>query len=554
MNDQALNEQNGTERQTKKNDKDSAVLNTEPTLKEKNYSTDSVVDAINELSELQSRWSAPQRKKSRRGRQRKKKNDHSNSTAEASNLYVDATDNGWIDVEDVVKIMDPSWLAKTQKVKNIAKDVDGVEIIDLPPQKSEDEEEKNDIMYTSELKSYADVLKRALENVSKIKTNSDDDSEMDISDYDESSIDAAGQEIINSFSSETIEKKTPDQTAAAKDQREKEKRALKLAELKAKAKLANAKLRMATTIQRKALGNIAKEAQPSLADGRNTLVYDGVPNRTKRPWHAANSSGLSDISALRNIPNLIIPDVSLTGSDEMVRFIDSVYNQSSEDDYSSEDEDADVALPECTPGSEAALPSESQKKPNRSLKQQLHLAKLRLEIKKKEQLLLEKKRKGPDIPTATESKLSSIELPSKVCLLNASEECIESSEGKSKFVGCVSDVMISLEEKRVQLEQLRRRQKELKHKNEVSNLKNLINRQRQLLCAQGQELSESSAQLENVMIEILSKQNLLDESKKRLEEMNHRKRIMEGIMLKATDKVMTARKALNQHKQQSVTN
>ena len=162
------------------------------------------------------------------------------------------------------------------------------------------------------------------------------------------------------------------------------------------------------------------------------------------------------------------------------------------------------------------------------------MAKLRLEIKRKEQLLLEKKKKAPEIASDT-----------------TNDACLESSEGKCAVIDNGSNLTTSSEDKKVQLEQLRRRQKELKQKNEVSNLKNLINRQRKLLRAKGQELSESSKQLENIERDISSKQNLLDGSNKRLEEMQHRKRIMERMIIKATEKVMTARKALNKHKLQN---
>jgi len=230
---------------------------------------------------------------------------------------------------------------------------------------------------------------------------------------------------------------------------------------------------------------------------------------------------------------------------------------SSEDEGSSEgDEEEDNTIPEASPEAEVVLPNsnESQKKSHQSLKQQLQLAKLRLEIKRKEQLLLEKKRKMPVVAMTADNQLPLKDMPSTTDLSNAPEEgCNDDSEGKAKLIDDESDVMVSSEDKRAKLEQLRQRQKELKQKNEVSNLKNLINRQRQLLRTQGQELTESSAQFESVVRDITSKQTLLDESNKRLEEMNHRKKIMEGMMLRATQKLMTARKALGEHKQRSAT-
>ncbi len=518
----------------------------------------------------------PQKKKrTKRKRRKKKRSNQSNNSDQTNKLDVSEMHNVWIDVEDVVKIINPS---RSTKGKNL----DGSDIIEFPPLKSEtkDEEEKDlTAMDTSELKSYADVLSRALGGASsKNPSSNDDGSEMDISNG-ESSVDTPGPEIEHKPLPENVseETTTTDGVGAAKSKadddeakREKEKRALKLAELKAKAKLANAKLRMA--LQRKeAMGNTPKPTNASVAvansNGRTTPTYTASTHQTKRNWQppASNVSALRDISALRNIRALTIPNVSVTGADEMVRFIDSVYDLSSEDEDSSESEEEedkkeeeDKPIPEAAPDAEAALPNDNknQKKSHQSLKQQLQLAKLRLEIKRKEQLLLEKKRKMPVVAMTTET-------PSKLPLNdmtitaddlpNAPEDvCNDNNEGKAKSINDVSDAMVSSEDKKAKLEQLRQRQKELKQKNEVSNLKNLINRQRQLLRSQGQELAESSTQLEGVVRDITTKQTQLDESNKRLEEMNHRKKIMEGMMLRATQKLMSARKALGEHKQKSV--
>eukprot|EP00984_Skeletonema_dohrnii_P029125 scaffold19486_cov105-Skeletonema_dohrnii-CCMP3373.AAC.3 len=586
-----LNEQQTvSEQQTKKAAaaKDSSTTTTEPEpklMKEVNNSTDGAIDAINALSTLESRWKVPQKKKkTRRKRGRKKGNNTSNSAK--INIDADKMHNVWIDVEDVVKIINPSRSVKQEKIEDSGKTVEGADVKDFPPLKSEtkEEEEKTkststgdterdlNAMDTSELKSYADVLSKALGGGSKNPSSNEDDSEMDISEEEEeSSDDTPGPEMVNRSSPDDIvseETKTEtDQSAAAKEKafeddakREKEKHALKLAELKAKAKLANAKLRMA--LQRKAMGNTPKDAKASVvaaASGRSTPTYNAATNQAKRPWHtsASNVSALRDISALRNINKLIIPEVSRTGPDEMVRFIDSVYDLSSSEDYELSDdegEEEDKDLSADSPEAEVALPNnESQKKSHQSLKQQLQLAKLRLEIKRKEQLLLEKKRKVPVVALATDSKLPSVPSTTDLTINASKDDCNDSIGDKAKPIDNASDVMRSSEEKKEKLEQLRRRQKELKQKNEVSNLKNMINRQRQLLRTQGQELTESSAQLESVVSDIVSKQTLLDESNKRLEEMNHRKKIMEGMMLRATEKLMTARKALGQHKQRNVT-
>ena len=480
-------------------------------------STDCAIDAINALSTLQSRWNGPsQKKKRKRGRRRKKK---TNNKAESSNQESEILDDVWIDVDDVVKIMNPHQ-SSVEQSGDSSKDMDGPEVTGNRKQQYENVDEKSE-MSTAELQSYANVLNRALDGASKnqpsIDDGGDDNSEMDISDNDDD--EDSFVDTLNISSSDTFrEERTTDQVETDRDKREKEKRALKLAELKAKAKFANAKLRLA--MQRKALGTNGRTTPPVLSE-------------TMRPAHSSKLSGLQDISALRNIPTLVIPNVHLTGADDMVRFVHSVYDLSSDDDCSSESDD-DNSLSPSPPEAEVTLSNDSQKKSHQSLKQQLQLAKLRLEIKRKEQLLLEKKKKAPGIASDT-----------------TNDACLESSEGICAVIDNGSNLTTSSEDKKVQLEQLRRRQKELKQKNEVSNLKNLINRQRKLLRAKGQEISESSKQLENIERDISSTQNLLDGSNKRLEEMQHRKRIKERMIIKATEKVMTARKALNQHKLQS---
>lgn len=502
---QTTNEQNNETERTNNNDGTK-----ESEMSKETNSTDCAIDAINALSTLQSRWNGPsQKKKRKRGRRRKKKTSLYNK-AESSNQESEISDNVWIDVDDVVKIMNP----------HQSSILDGPEVMGNPKQQYENVDEKSE-MSTAELQSYANVLQRALDGASKtqpsIDDGGDDNSEMDISDDEEDEDSFA--DTLNISSSDTFrEERTTDQGEADNDKREKEKRALKLAELKAKAKLANAKLRMA--MQRKALGTNGRTTPPVLSE-------------TMRPAHSSKLSGLQDISALRNIPTLVIPNVHLTGADDMVRFVHSVYDLSSDDDCSSESDD-DNSLSPSPPEAEVTLPNDSQKKSHQSLKQQLQLAKLRLEIKRKEQLLLEKKKTAPAIASETRN-----------------DPYLENSEGKCAVIDNESlNLTISSEDKKIQLEQLRRRQKELKQKNEVSNLKNLINRQRKLLRAKGQELSEGSKQLNNITRDISSKQNLLDVSNKRLEEMQHRKRIMERMIIKATEKVMTARKALNQHKLQ----
>lgn len=440
---------------------------------------------------------------------------------------------------------------------------------------------------------------------------------------------------------------------------EKERRTLKLAELRAKAKLASAKLRMA--MQRKARGNASNELGDTKTDADHlTHRTFGLPSQRSVQNSLQNfkplsvpptSTKLPDITAMSQKFNLIIPDVALTGPANKVRFVDSVYELSSDDNDDDDGMKGGYQLLDeiLDKGTEADLPSsstetnnsstispidpqeikslhpkggiselnENQKK-SESLKQQLNLAKLRLELKKKQQLLLAKKKLSQessnapsledkrevdctigslmdpkqestieqrrillhklrekeqallarkqrlltgDTPTNNEtidhpvekSISSDVEVgESKNTSVPKSidEKSVEPAQGSISAISETLEPLPSLEQKHEKLEQLRRRQRELKQRNEVSNLRNLIMRQRDLLRAQGQELIESSSQLEACTNEIMSKQSMLEASEQRLQEMNHRKRIIEGMVFRATEKLMASRKALNQRKQE----
>ena len=535
----------------------------EPILKkEEENSTDEAIDAINALSTLESRWEAPQKKKQARNRKRRKKRKSNLSkVVQTNNLDADKMHNVWIDVEDVVKIkiMNPSQMTKAtaEKIQGDEKKLEDTKTVDFPPLKHDNEkthvtEQDVNAINTTELKSYADVVARALGNSTKNHSSSEAGSEMDISDEEESSVDTnSGPEmkVDSSLPEAANVERASDEIVSTKDEGgidtaklEKEKLALKLAELKAKAKLANAKLRMAK--QKKAIGNVSKDTKRgalATAEGRKTPPFN-TGTQTKRFWHstASNLPGLRDISALRNISTLIVEDISRSGSHELVRFTDSVYNLSSSEDDEYSDNDEIENEPLITEQVALSTNDQSEKQSQQSLKQQLHLAKLRLEIKKKEQILLEKKKKMPAVPLPSPDESNTTDMTV------ASKACDDSNADKG-------EPTISSEEKKAKLEQLRQRQKELKRKNDVSNLKNMINRQRQLLGTQSHELTENSSQLERVVNEIATKEGLLDESDKRLEEMNHRKKIMEGMMLRATEKLMSARKALGEFNKQRLT-
>jgi hypothetical protein len=103
-------------------------------------------------------------------------------------------------------------------------------------------------------------------------------------------------------------------------------------------------------------------------------------------------------------------------------------------------------------------------------------------------------------------------------------------------------------ESRSKLEWLRHRQRELKRENEIANLRNVIKRQQGLIGQVGRDLTESSTHLQSIIDEIKSKEELLEISEKKSNEMDHRKRIIEGMVLRATEQLTAARKALSERR------
>jgi hypothetical protein len=218
-----------------------------------------------------------------------------------------------------------------------------------------------------------------------------------------------------------------------------------------------------------------------------------------------------------------------------------------------------------------AVPDPDSSRKASELKQKLQLAKMRLELKKKE---LELKRKKSTAAPQIEDNLGesalettehsqpvpqqSLDSDKAAGILDekpradsnlAKDEDVNATAAYSEDVNIDSGAL-SLEQKAAQIEELKRRQKELKQSNEVSFLNNLIQRQREILRVKGLELTDSSTQLQTCVKEIKSKQQDLTATEKRIEEMNHRKRIMEGMVLRATEKLMTARRNLRERQVQ----
>jgi len=560
---------------------------TPPVTNESDGPTDNAVNAINALSNLQSRWSAPgaagkpqenESKNQKRKKRKRPNKKHNHGSSSDNPIVICDTPGGksnvvWIDVEDgpSVKRKQSNGQKEFDLVSGVAEDKfpslasrggDDVRLVTLKD------------VSTSQLTSYASVLGRALgqndgannrasKNQDVQSLGDDDDEEMDISDEEE-------EEEVHSKSKEEIQPKpdTRPVTLPPSNQEleinEKEKRALKLAELRAKAKLARAKLRIAE--QKKARGNVA-----SLSSAVSTS-----PLPTK----------LADITALCDNGSLVIEDVSLTGPANEVRFVDSVYSLQEflEDDQIQDSNNSINYNQVPAQDKTATTPSEENRKKSESLKQKLQLARLRLEIKKKEleRKGLEKKRalaavkqidsKQPPLLSANRDSAQNQPLPlsNQGDQTQLKEENVE-GEGNAIMVQNSDSAMNAQDQQpdikqgneeaiydapshvqtQVKLEQLRSRQKELKQKNDIANMRNLIHKQRDMLQAQGQELTESSTQLQSCVDSIKSKQKSMDEADHKLEEMSRRKRIIEGMVFRATEQLIAARKVLSERRNQN---
>jgi len=444
--------------------------------------------------------------------------------------------------------------------------------------------------------------------VQEVHSLDDGDEEMDISDEED------GEDLQpKSKSSQDVQELKPERHAGEfegiaseslpndvvkrnPEKSEKEKHSLKLAELRAKAKLARAKLRIAE--QKKARGNITRESLDLSSKNGG-----GGQQNNDRPTRLANIK----------IGSLVIPDVSLTGPDDEVRVVDSVYkirkHEGKEDPGSNTIINSTTKVPipfHVTPAQQnsqvvqsapatVALSSEEKRKKTASLHQQLQLRRLQLEIMKKKKEALEKKKKKESLEplpsvankggkslasslkgqhleklcTNADTSAQRKEVPFKDMSKNGDgslqDENIQNEQSKgggNDFMVQNSDSAVNVQNQhsnrkqynaavsgshtRVKRDQLIRRQKELKEENEIANLRNLIHRQRDLLQVQGRELTDSSAQLQSCVDNIRTKQESLDQSERRLEEMRKRKRRMERMVLRATEQLITVRKTLGE--------
>ena len=533
--------------------------------------TDDAVNAIGALSNLQHRWSAPTAKRKRkegaseeipnpslglgynqsnttkrqrkRQRRRNKKKKKVGTSIDNPIIIRDDDDNEWIDVDHSTS---------SEKKQQPQQEVNFT-VCNFPPLESNAKSEEATAvessmkdMSTSQLKSYASVLGRALAiddngNANKEQaptnkeneviellddTDTEKDDEMDISDDDDS------QQQQEDHTNPTQKQEINNQ----------EQLSLKLAELKAKAKLARAKLRIAE--QKKAKGT--RESLDPSARSDNTTSGNTKTPPPLSPHTSSSTSPLppmlANITALRNIVgSLVIENVALTGPSHEVRFVNSVYSHIRDDD----DDD--------TNNQGSTTSNETQKK--KSLNHKLQLMKLQLEIKKKEleKKELEKRRRA--MLASDDSNENTIELKpppeqdeSETGYQSPSNE-EEKGENTPTKQDTSDETLIDTISDEQKLEQLRNRQKELKQKNDIANLRNLIHRQRDLLQAQGKELTESSTQLQQCVDGIKTKQELLEVSNKKLIDMNNRKRRLESMVLQATEQVVAARKALSERRQ-----
>ncbi len=538
--------------------RESPILSATPTPPAPSGSNDpttSAIDAINALSDLQNRWSVPvagkrkdkETKNQKRKKRRKRGNKNVGSTSENPMVFRDEEE--WIDGqhESCQKGYEPA---------------SGEREIDFPPLiKSDDDCSETVEMSTSELTTYVSVLREALDQedgVIKAPKNQviellDDDDvkgEMEISDEDQDQgvqekPGGQGKQAGTSGSKMRIEESPTSMVAAPssnqeQDGSEKEKRALKLAELRAKAKLARTKLRS------------AERKKEQLSSTRNKIhASSPIP----LPYTSSSPKKHPDITALRDVGSLVIKDVSRTGPTDEVRFVSSVYRLQ---ECGKKDQGQDSTYVIAQP---VTLTSEDKQKKSKSLVQQLQLARLQLEIKKKEieKRELEKKIKSNSSMKCsaeqrvneTQSKEQNSEVGGKgVLIANQLKYETNGVDGwdDSKQNGSESSTLVGGAESCSKLEWLRRRQRELKRENEIANLRNVIKRQQGLIRQVGRDLTESSTHLQSITDEIKSKQELLEISEKKLIELNHRKRIIEGMVLRATEQLTAARKALSERR------
>ncbi len=539
--------------------------------KDSNNEINKAVDAINALSNLEKRWSAAPASTGKRQQQatgvknakRRKRRRKNKKTYEADN-------NAGSSSEDIVAIRDKEeWIDVIEslpiKISLQTK---------IPTNEGENQfpsaMENGDPRMVSLAHDFPPLASAPRDNDAALENGGggnqdsrdqvirfldDNDDEMDISDDERETLirqyNGACEEAESNLSTGATTDTSPT-LHQEKEMHAMEKRALKIAELKAKAKLARAKLRMAE--EKKAQGRRARELLESTEVKASSPLPLSLPYRL--PTTACDVQDLENETVVQACP------------------IDEIKCVKSSLQDTAQVNDASKPQVISTP---STLTKEENGSKTKSLKQKLHLARLKVEIKKKvlEKRELEMKKQShsargfdtgakhpPGIPSKVEGarkQRSNITLSqehlthTENCLVNESlmgEPIHKTAEGylvPNNFETTELRDKISLGAK---LEHLRRRQKELKQQNDNANLRHLIHRQRGLIQAQRQELTEISSQLEACNAGLNSKQELLEQSASRVEEMRHRKRIIKGMALRATEQLMAARKTLSERRKE----
>ncbi|KAL3800388.1 hypothetical protein ACHAWO_008755 [Cyclotella atomus] len=550
-------------------------------------SLDASVSAINALTALESKWTAPpsnnnKDKKPLSNRQKRRKRTRANK----KNKKEEENGNG--SLNDAVELIG-EWI-DVNPDPNPVIDLTGDEN-EFPPlnvtEAASAAREYNDVpleqMSKSQLTTYAAVLSRAVddrdyavEEAAQYLNSSKSDSaggDMDISE-DEIEVtavkpaptmplqEACQSQQLNSATTEKpadvgIKSHESQQTVSNNPADEKERYRLRLEELRAKKKIADAKLRLAK--KKLALGSDDNIATSPLLHKSSESSDQETQGNSLTMLRPSSDSTLPDLTAVRMLSSLLVNVKMIAEPRDKVRYVRSVYQDSSGDESVEK-----VQVVDPPPEAAAAPPPPPVEKPTtvpdaEELKQKLHLAKLRLELKKKTIAL--KKKQSEAAPAVANSSNSETANEADVhAAQGIAQQATEVNSEASNTYGQVSSSTVAVdssndnatseESKAARIEELRRRQKELKQSNEVSNLKNLVQRQREILRVKGLELADSSTQLQACINEIKSKEESLAASENKIEDLNHRKRIMEGMIIRATEKLMAARRNLKEKQKQ----
>merc|ERR1711933_224193 len=101
-------------------------------------------------------------------------------------------------------------------------------------------------------------------------------------------------------------------------------------------------------------------------------------------------------------------------------------------------------------------------------------------------------------------------------------------------------------------EKLRKRQQELKIEIEISNLRMIVSKQRNLLSKYNTKLDQSTSSLRQCNDNISSQENIIKETELMLQQLKKRKHVMEGMLVRATRKLVHTRSRLSKRSQKSL--